>query len=56
MKLLPQRRDTRVESEEGQAHFRFQAGLLALGVYAVMAAASASVSVRAVVCVFVYSV
>ena len=56
MTLLPHRRDLSVESEEGQAHFRFQAALLALGVYAVIAAASPSVSVRAVVCVSVYTV
>jgi diguanylate cyclase (GGDEF)-like protein len=56
MNLLPHRQDQRVESEEGQAHFRFLAGLLALGAYAVVAAASPSVSVRTVSFVSLYTV
>lgn len=55
MRLLPHRRDERVESEDGQARFRLWAALLMLAAYATFAAASADVPARAVACVAVYA-
>ena len=56
MKLLPHRRDPRVESEEGQASFRLTAALLALAAFtAAFLVVPSTVGVRQVACVLAYA-